>query len=78
MNNLTDTGYSKIVGEDHIKFALRCPITDKIFSGIGFRLGHKLEILKSKQPVDIVFNLEVNEYMGNIDLQFNIKDFRLS
>ncbi len=78
MNNLTDTGYSKIVGEDHIKFALRCPITNKIFSGIGFRQGEKLEILKSKKPIDIVFNLEVNEYMGNIDLQFNIKDFKLS
>ena len=78
MNNLTDTNYSKIVGETHVKFALRCPITNKIFTGIGFGLGHKIDDLKSGKPVDIVFNLEVNEYMGNIEIQFNIKDFKLS
>lgn len=78
MNNLVDTGYSKIVGEDHIKFALKCPLTGKIFSGIGFKMGHKIDDLKSKKPVDIVFNLDLNEYRGNVDLQFNIKDFKLS
>jgi single-stranded-DNA-specific exonuclease len=78
MNQLTDTGYSKIVGESHIKFALRCPLTQKIYNGIGFGLGHKLDVLKSNKPIDIVFNLEINEYMGNIDLQFNVKDFNLS
>lgn len=78
MNNLMDTGYSKIVGEDHIKFALKCPITNKIFTGIGFKMGEKIDELKSKKPIDVVFNLDLNEYRGNVELQFSIKDFKLS
>ncbi len=78
INGLLDTGYSRIVGENHLKFSLKCPETHMIINGIGFKLGHKIDLLKSEKPIDLVANLEVNEYMGNISLQLNVKDFEYS
>ena len=69
-----DTGFSKIVKEQHIRFVVK---QDKYsFTGIGFNLAAKFELLKN--PVDIVFTLDENEWNGNISLQFKIIDLRSS
>lgn len=77
MRNLTDSGYSKIVGEKHLKVTLKCPNTNQIFSGIAFGMAEKLDLLKEGQ-VDIVFCLSINEYRGSQEIQFDIKDIRAS
>jgi len=69
-----DTGYSKIVKEQHIRFVVK---QDKYsFTGIGFNLAAKFELLR--RPVDIVFTLDENEWNGNISLQLKIIDLRSS
>ncbi|MEO6253988.1 MAG: single-stranded-DNA-specific exonuclease RecJ [Ferruginibacter sp.] len=69
-----DTGFSKIVKEQHIRFVVK---QDKYsFTGIGFNLAAKFELLK--HPVDIVFTLDENEWNGNISLQLKVIDIRKS
>ncbi len=71
-----DTGYSKIVKEDHIKFSLRQG--NVIFTGIGFGLAEKFDLLHTKRPLDIVFKIDENEWNGNKSLQLHVLDLRIS
>jgi single-stranded-DNA-specific exonuclease len=74
--NVIDTGYSKIVKEDHVRFSLRQgPVT---FTGIGFGMAEKFHLLQLKKPVDIVFKIDENEWNGEKSLQLRMLDLRLS
>jgi single-stranded-DNA-specific exonuclease len=73
---VTDTGYSKIVKEQHIRFVLtQQNIT---LTGIAFNLADKFEIVAAKKPLDILFTIDENEWNGNTSLQLKIIDLRLS
>ena len=73
---VTDTGYSKIVKEKHIRFVLtQQNIT---LTGIAFNLADKFELLSINKPLDILFTIDENEWNGNTNLQLQIIDFRLS
>jgi single-stranded-DNA-specific exonuclease len=72
--NVVDTGYSKIVKEQHVRFSLRK--NNLSFSGIGFNMADKYEFLKNKQPVDIVFKIDINEWNGEKNLQLRVIDCR--
>lgn len=71
-----NTGYSKIVKEKHLRFVVRHEgIT---FSGIGFGLAHKMPLLASGQPLDVVYKIEENEWNGEKSLQIRVIDVNLS
>lgn len=71
-----DTGWSKIVKEQHIRFSLK---QDNVtITGIGFGMVEKFSIFQKKQPVDIVFKIDENEWNGNKSLQIRMIDFRKS
>lgn len=74
--NVVDTGYSKTVKESHIRFSLKQ--NNSIFSGIGFNMAEKFELLAAKRPIDIVFTLDENEWNGEKSLQLKVCDIRLS
>ena len=76
MRNLLDTGYSRVVGEEHLKFNLKSATNGMFFNGIGFGLGHKINELSTEQPIDIAFQVDENNYMNLIELQLLIKDFK--
>lgn len=70
--NVADTGYSKIVKEEHIRFVVKQENIS--FTGIGFNLASKFSLLS--HPVDMVFTLDENEWNGNTGLQLKIIDLR--
>ena len=74
--HLTDTGYSKIVKDEHVRFSMNQG--NIIFTGIAFGLAHKFHLLNLKKPVDVVYTLDENEWNGNKHLQMKVIDFRLS
>jgi single-stranded-DNA-specific exonuclease len=47
-------------------------------TGIGFDMAEKFHLLQQKQPVDIVFKIDENEWNGNKSLQMRAIDLRLS
>jgi single-stranded-DNA-specific exonuclease len=76
VKKVIDSGYSRVVKEQHIKFSLR---QDNIlFNGIGFGMAKKFHLLESKKPVDVVFTLDENEWNNEKHLQLRVIDFRLA
>lgn len=72
--NVTDTGYSKIVKENHIRFVVKqnnCTVT-----GIGFNMAKKFSLLKTGHPFDMVFTLDENDWGGNKTIQLKVIDIR--
>jgi len=73
----------------HLKVCFKTIIKEsekvKYFSAIGFRLGKMAEEMPNKKPglrwgdiVNVVFQLEINEWNGNRELQMNVLDLKLS
>ncbi|MBK5272732.1 MAG: single-stranded-DNA-specific exonuclease RecJ [Bacteroidia bacterium] len=71
-----DTGYSKIVKEEHVRFSLRQD--NATLTGIGFGMADKFALLQMKKPVDLVFKIDENEWNGQKSLQLRVIDLRLS
>ena len=69
-----DTGYSKVVKEEHLRFVVKQD--NQTFTGIGFNLAEKFPLMK--RPVDLVFTLDENEWNGTTSLQLKIIDLRPS
>jgi single-stranded-DNA-specific exonuclease len=76
VRNVVDSGNSKLIKEQHIKFCLKQ--NNNSFKGIGFNMAEKFYLIESKKPLDVVFTLEENEWNGQKMLQLKIHDFRLS
>ena len=74
--SVTDTGYSKIVKDLHVRFVVKQH--NKTFTGIGFNLAHKFHILETKKPFDLVFTIDENEWNGETNLQLKVIDLQLS
>lgn len=73
---LYNSGYSKIVKEDHIRFSLREEQTT--ITGIGFGMAEKFALLENQSPVDVVFTIDENEWNDTKTLQLRVIDFRAS
>jgi len=74
--NIEETGYSKIVKERHLRFVLKQ--NNISFTGIGFNMADKFDLLQMKKPLDIVFTIDENEWNGSTNLQLKVIDIRLS
>ncbi|WEK35857.1 MAG: single-stranded-DNA-specific exonuclease RecJ [Candidatus Pseudobacter hemicellulosilyticus] len=74
--NVYDSGYSRVVKDQHIRFSLR---QDGIlFNGIGFNMAHKNHLLQPHNPLDVVFTVEENDWNNEKNLQLKVVDFRAS
>lgn len=71
-----DTGASKVVKEQHIRFVVKQGIVT--LSGIGFNMAKHFHLLQMNHPIDIVYTLDMNEWNGEKYLQMKVIDFRLS
>jgi single-stranded-DNA-specific exonuclease len=74
--NVTDTGYSKVLKEQHIRFVLQQ--NGKTFTGIGFNMADKFNLLDNRQPIDVVYTLDINEWNGERMIQLKVVDFKPS
>ena len=72
--NVTDTGWSKIVKEDHLKFSVKQ--NNVTISGIGFNMADKYPLLQEKKPVDVVYKIDENEWQDKKSLQIRVIDVR--
>ncbi|NBX11629.1 MAG: single-stranded-DNA-specific exonuclease RecJ [Chitinophagaceae bacterium] len=72
---LKNTGYSKIVKEEHIRFS----VTDgnTTFSGIGFGLAKKFHLLQQSN-FDLAFTIDENDFNNQRTLQLRVLDIKAS
>jgi single-stranded-DNA-specific exonuclease len=75
VKNVFDTGYSKVLKEQHLRFVLR---QDNLSLPAWLWNGGKTPLLQMKKPVDIVFKIDENEWNGQKSLQLRMIDLRLS
>jgi single-stranded-DNA-specific exonuclease len=78
-SRVTDKGFSKIVGNNHLKLSVsQMDATETFFDAIGFQLGHYHGNTSRKKPFDICYTIEENVWNGQVSLQLNVKDIRFS
>ena len=75
-SRVSDTGFSKIVKEQHIRFVVKQQNIS--FTGIGFNMASKFHLLQQQQPVDLVFSLDENDWNGEKNIQLKMIDLRIS
>jgi single-stranded-DNA-specific exonuclease len=73
--NVRDTGFSKIVKEQHLRLVVKQ--NEVTLTGIFFRAAHFLPALQ-QGPVDIVYTIDENEWNGSVNLQLKVIDIRPS
>lgn len=71
---LQDTGWAKIVGSDHLKFAVESQSGER-FGAIAFGHGDKLSLIQGGK-FDVAYTLEENHWNGTTSIQLNVKDIR--
>ena len=69
-----ETGLSKIVKDNHIRFVLEQ--NNVRMTGIGFNLAQSFHILEQAKEIDVVFTIEENEWNGNKSLQIRVIDLK--
>ena len=72
--SVVDTGFSKIVKENHLRLVVKQG--DLTFTGIGFNMADKFDLVKDRQPFDVVFKIDENEWNGQKTLQLRIEDIK--
>lgn len=76
--NLVDTGWSSIVGNNHLKLYARQNNSQTV-RGIGYNMGQLYhDIAKGKNEFNVCFTLNENKYNGQTNLQMNLKDLKLA
>ncbi len=74
--NVIETGYSKILKEQHIRFVIKQ--NNATYTGIGFNMADKFAMLQMQQPLDIIFSIELNEWNGEKNIQLKVIDLRIA
>lgn len=66
----------RLLKEKHLKFSFKQANSDKMIDGICFNRPDLIALANSKQPVQIVYTIETNEWKNQKKIQLNIKDMR--
>jgi len=71
---VSDNGWSRVVGVDHLKFSV---VKDGAqLNGVGFGFCDYLDQVKSGKPFDVCYNLEENEWNGRKRLEMTVRDLK--
>ena len=77
-NNCFDTGYAKTLGneDEHLKLFVKQDGLDGI-GAIGFGLGKYLSSIQNREPFQMAYVLDENEWNGKVDLQLNARAIKI-
>ncbi len=77
--HVLDTGFAKVVGNNHLKLEVYQPNTKLTkIEAIAFNKGDYLNFFKRNIPVDIVYKIKVNEFRGTTSIQLMIDEIKAS
>ncbi|MBK7872398.1 MAG: single-stranded-DNA-specific exonuclease RecJ [Saprospiraceae bacterium] len=75
VKKVRDTGFSKLLRDNHLRVAIGQSDSDPYY-GIAFGRGDDYEKIKTRHPFHICFNLQENKWNGNARLQLVVKDIK--
>ncbi len=76
-DNVRDTSYGRIVGENHIKLKLvENGDFSHAFDAIAFQQADKFDIIKKNLPFSVCYSIEENHWQNRITTQLLIKDIK--
>ncbi len=73
-HKVQDTGYSKIVKDQHISCSFKQG--KNTVRGIGYNMPQHMDVIQSGKPFDIVFQLQLNDWQGTQSVQLQIIDIK--
>lgn len=77
-NDVVGSEDSRIVGSNHLKLSVFHPnINTFPISAIAFQLGQYCNRIRSGERFNMCYQLEENEWNGNVSLQLNVKDIKM-
>jgi single-stranded-DNA-specific exonuclease len=77
--NVVDSGWAKVVGQNHLKLELFQADNPTIkFHAIAFDKGDFLSFFQKKLPINICYSVAENHYNGKTTLQLVIRDIVLA
>ncbi len=70
---------ARLVGTEnqHLKLEIRHQASGIKYQGIGFGLGHLYSQLSPEEPIEIAYNLIINEWNGKRSLELRLKDIKI-
>lgn len=74
-SNVVDTGWSRIVGENHLKLSVRQP-GSSVVDGIAFGCASEYEKIRAGKSFDLAYSLEENTWKGRTTLQMKVRAFK--
>jgi single-stranded-DNA-specific exonuclease len=79
-SNVCDTGYSRPIGENHLKLNVTQPdFRGAGFDAIAFGFGSSFQKIHDERlPMKICYSIEENEWNGRVTTQLNVKDLVVS
>lgn len=76
-NNISDKGFVRIVGNNHLKLDLhQIDLLSETFSSIAFGQANHFDAILQKKSFSACYTIEENNYNGTISLQLNVKDLK--
>lgn len=76
--NVFDTGWAKIVGDNHLKLEVfQKENPNARFQAIAFGKGDFLSFFQRQTPVEIVYKIAENEFRGVVSTQLVIEEIRV-
>ena len=77
MKNLCDNqGWSRVVGDTHLKISAKQKGENLSLNGIAFGLGEKKSITENQKLFQAVFSLDKNYFNDKYTLQLMVKDIK--
>jgi len=76
--NLTDKGYVRIVGSNHLKMDIVSAVKPgPVYPAIAFGQAHYFDEVLNRKNFSACYAIEENIFNGNISLQLNVKDLKI-
>ncbi len=73
--NIVDTGRSRLLENNHVRFAIQQKGSSKIWTGIGFGIADTFNALRY-EPFDMAFSLQEGYWRGEKILSLSVKDIK--
>lgn len=77
-SNVIDAGGTRLLKDVHLKLKLKQTTTEakNIQDAIAFNMGDYFELIQSKQPFELCYTIEENNWRGRKTLQLNVKGLK--